>query len=251
MQAPELRPGHSQEALQELDRYRPLRVPLTRGPHDANSQGRARGAHKLCGPGDLRSWHSEVLCGDGEVGQAGTKQVGQLHDLHLHIPWRWKWGRCFTPGCHLSNAFQQGSELDHPGWKLHDNFLCQRAKCGDVAQELDRIAEAVQTSDDHTLSADILSHPEAVRVFSASAANGVALLPGCFEVALQHGRHPARRRASVRIGAHGFRHVEGGQSFSDLTVLEQSFRERDLSLQRGQALHFHAQPRRTLGVIAG
>jgi hypothetical protein len=67
----------------------------------------------------------------------------------------------------------------------------------------------MQAADNHAFAGDRFSLPEAMRVGSAAAADGVAFAPRVFELPAEHGGSPSPGRAAVRVGPEVFGAIEG------------------------------------------
>src|SRR4051794_31794194 len=91
---------------------------------------------------------------------------------------------------------------------LHDNLFRLAPDHPSIANELYRIAEPVQTADQHPFAGEGKSVPEPVRVCFAAVCNRIALAPGLFEPACEHPAMPAVSSALIRIISVPFRPIE-------------------------------------------
>ena len=206
-------------------------IPGARCPQQANLRPRGmaqRAAIRI--DRDVGNLRRDIIDGRAE-------RARQLHDLDLLVPL----GSRFEPTDHLVDAGDALEQLHHLGMRFDDEVRRLLAQNRREADELDRVAEAVQTSQDDALAGQGLTVPEAIRVGSAAARDRFALLPGAVETAEQHPAHPSAAGALVGVVAGLFGPVVGGERVVDAALGEMIGGERKQTLA-GRVTHVFMMP---------
>ena len=130
-------------------------------------------AHQAINPRLMTQWKLQVIAGNRKFGKLSAEEVGQFRYFDLRVP-RDRWNCCmFAPTDDAVNTVKARGEGKQVGRNLDDELRDDAVEAWCVAQELNGIAEAMETADDHASATEGFPIPHAMRIVSAAAANGV------------------------------------------------------------------------------
>ena len=156
----------------------------------------------------------DVRDGQRNRGCRCLERARQFRDLHLHVPVPIVVTRSI-PGDHTIRTRYALDKSYKLRVHLHRQGRCAGTNQGRVANELNCVAETVQTADYHSLSAPGLAIPKSMRIVISVQGYGRALTPCTFEHPEQHPASPTPRSAFDRTKAQPFRFVEVVQRIVD------------------------------------
>src|SRR5579862_6007198 len=148
LQIPELASHLREQPAKEHKRNGPGRVPLSGGPHQANA-GKNRVAHQVVDPPAMRAGQLQVFLRNREVVNFRATDVRQFGDFDLAVPSDRLVRGEVAPTDAMANASEARCDGKEAGRYFDDQVGDDAAEKWNIAQKLNGIAEAVQTTEDH------------------------------------------------------------------------------------------------------